>query len=249
VRLLKLGRVERELRRRVEAGEKLFLLLSDPEKPLSPETVERLSSAGVDALLVGGSLNVTPYDIDEYVERLRSAGVRLPVIIFPGGLNNIARSADAILFMTLMNSVDPYWLAGAQVAAAPIVRRLGLEVIPTTYVIVGYGGAAGHIGRAMPIPYETPYIAAAYALAGAYLGSHLVYLEAGSGAPQPVPVEAVSLSRRVLDDQLLIVGGGIRSPEAARERLEAGADGIVVGTLAERDPEKTLAILSTVKKR
>jgi phosphoglycerol geranylgeranyltransferase len=246
---LKLGKVERELRRKVEAGEKLFLLLSDPEKPLSLETVKMMSDNGVDALLVGGSLNVTPYDIDEYVQKLRQEGIKLPVVIFPGGLNNIARSADAILFMTLINSIDPYWLAGAQVAAAPIIKRLGLEVIPTTYIIVGYGGAAGHIGRAIPIPYETPYIAAAYALAGAYLGSRLIYLEAGSGAPQPVPVEAVALSKRLLDDQLLIVGGGIRTVEAARERINAGADGIVVGTIAELNPERALSILAAVKRR
>ena len=153
---MKLGRVERELRRKVESGEKLFFLLSDPEKPIDPRTVKLFSDAGADALLVGGSLNVTPYDIDEYIASLRREGVKFPIILFPGGLNNIARAADAILFMTLMNSVDPYWLTGAQVAAAPLVRKLGLEPIPTAYIIVGHGGAAGHVGRALPIPYETP---------------------------------------------------------------------------------------------
>ena len=145
-----MGRVESLLRRRREAGERLFFLLSDPEKPIPPGVVRRFEEGGADALLVGGSLNVTPYDVDAYVASLREEGVRLPVIIFPGGVSNVARSADAILFMTLLNSLDPYWLIGAQVAAAPIVKKLGLEAIPTGYLIVGHGGAAGHVGRALP---------------------------------------------------------------------------------------------------
>ncbi|ABM79884.1 geranylgeranylglyceryl diphosphate synthase - conserved archaeal protein [Hyperthermus butylicus DSM 5456] len=237
---MKLGKVERLLRSRVESGEKLFLLLSDPEKPISPNTVKLFEENGADVLLIGGSLNVTPYDIDEYIARLRVEGVKLPIVLFPGGLNNIAKSADAILFMTLMNSMDPYWIVGAQVAAAPIVYRLGLEAIPSAYIIVGHGGAAGHIGRALPIPYENGYIAAAYALAAEYLGARLVYFEAGSGAPKPVPVDAVAAASKVLSQALLVVGGGIREETLAAERLKAGADGVVIGTLAEKDPEKAL---------
>ncbi len=246
---MKPGRVEQSLRRRLEAGEKLFLLLSDPEKPISPETVASMVDAGADAVLVGGSLNITPYDVDEYIRRLRGAGVHAPVIIFPGGLSNISREADAILFMSLLNSLDPYWLVGAQVAAAPLVKRLGLEAIPTGYVIIGYGGAAGHIGRAAPIPYETPYIAAAYAAAAELMGMRAVYLEAGSGAPRPVPPEAVAAARRAAEEVMLIVGGGIRSVDTARAAVDAGADAIVVGTMAERDPRRTLEILSAVKRR
>lgn len=241
-------RVERELRRKLSSGEKLFFILSDPEKPLAPDTVARFVEAGADAVLIGGSLNVLPYDIDSYVERLRRSGVRAPVILFPGGLNNIAGSADAILFMTLMNSVDPYWLMGAQVAAAPLVKRLGLEAIPTGYLVVGYGGAAGHIGRAIPLPWETPYVAAAYAAAAELMGMRALYLEAGSGSPRPVPVEAVRAARTGGEDLLIIVGGGVRSPETAKGLVEAGGDAVVVGTLAERDPEKAMAVLEAVKR-
>ena len=246
---MKPGRVERSLRRKLDSGERLFLLLSDPEKPLSPSTVLRFAEAGADALLVGGSLNVTPYDVDSYIESVRDAGVELPVIIFPGGLSNIARSADAILFMSLMNSLDPYWLVGAQVAAAPLIKRLGLEAIPTAYIIIGHGGAAGHIGRAHPIPYETPYITAAYTAAAELLGMRAAYLEAGSGAPRPVPPEAVAAARKASEEIMLIVGGGIRNREAARAALQAGADAVVVGTLAEKDPAKALEVLGEVKKR
>jgi len=244
-----LGRVERALRERLGAGERLFFLLSDPERPLGPEVVARFEEAGADALLVGGSLNITPYDVDEYIQRLRGAGVRLPVVLFPGGLSNLSREADAILFMTLLNSVDPYWLIGAQVAAAPLVKKLGLEAIPTGYLIVGHGGAAGHVGRAMPVPYENSYIVAAYAAAAELLGLRFLYLEAGSGAPRPLPAEAVRAAKQGGPGLVIVAGGGIRSVEAARSLLDAGADALVVGTLAERDPDAALDILATVKHR
>ncbi len=243
-----LGRVEAEWRRKRSSGERLFFLLSDPEKPLPVDVVARFEEAGADALLVGGSLNITPYDIDDYVAGLRGAGVKLPVVLFPGGLNNIARSADAILFMSLMNSLDSYWLMGAQVAAAPIVRKLGLEAIPTGYLIIGHGGAAGHIGRALPVPVENSYIVAAYAAAAELMGFRALYLEAGSGAPTPLPPEAVAAARAAAETLFLIAGGGIRNRERARSLLEAGADALVVGTLAERDPESALEILAEAKR-
>lgn len=241
--------VRRELRDKRDSGEKLFIVLSDPEKPLEPRKVLLFEESGADVLLVGGSLNVMPYDIDEYVAKLREAGVQIPIVLFPGGLNNIARSADAILFMVLMNSLDPYWLMEAQVTAAPLIKRLQLEAIPTGYVIVGYGGAAGHVGRALPVAEETPYIVGAYAAAAELFGFDVLYLEAGSGSPRPVPSEAVAAARKGGEKLLLIVGGGIREPDQARDLLAAGADGVVVGTIAEKDTRKALDILQAVKHR
>jgi len=244
-----IGRVERELRRKLKSGERLFFLLSDPEKPLNTRLVRKFEEAGADLLLVGGSLNVLPYDIDKYVKEVREADVKIPVVLFPGGLNNIAKSADAILFMSLLNTLDPYWLIGAQVAAAPLIKRLGLEVIPTGYLIIGHGGAAGHIGRSLPVPPETPYIVGAYAAASELLGLRALYLEAGSGAPRPVPGKAIEYARRSTTNTLLIVGGGLRQVDDAREALAHGADAIVVGTLAEKNPEKALTMLTLVKKK
>ena len=243
------GKVERLLRSRVEQGEKLVFVLVDPEKPVDAERVRLAVEEGADAVLVGGSLNVLPYDVDEQVRKLRDDGVKVPVIIFPGGVNNIAASADAVLFMVLMNSLDPYWIVGAQVTAAPLIKRLGLEPIPTGYLIYGYGGAAGHVGRALPIPWQLPYIVTAYAMAAEMMGLRLFYLEAGSGSPQPVPEEAVRAARKGLEEALLVVGGGIRDEDAAREALHAGADAIVIGTVVEREPEKAMRIIRAAKRR
>jgi len=244
-----IGRVERELRRKLNSGEKLFFLLSDPERPLEPGLVKEFDDSGADALLVGGSVNVAPTDIDRYITSLRRLDISIPIVLFPGGLNNIAGSADAILFMVLMNSLDPYWLMGAQVTAAPLIKRFGLEAIPTGYVIVGHGGAAGHIGRAHPIPFENPYLASIYAMAAEMLGFRFLYLEAGSGSPRPVPLEAIRAARNSTDYIVLVVGGGIRSSDYALKLYDVGADAIVIGTLAERDPQAALQMLVNIKRR
>ena len=245
---MRIGPVEKKLRSKREAGEKLVFLLLDPEKNIKVDSFRPVVEAGVDAIFVGGSLNITTYDMDEYITSIKEH-YDVPVVIFPGGLNTLSKHADAILFMSLLNSLDPYWIIGAQVAAAPLIRRLGLEAIPSAYIIYGHGGAAGHIGRALPIPYEQPYITAAYALAAEMLGMRLIYLEAGSGSPSPVPPEAVNIVAKTITNPLLVVGGGIREPSIARQFVDAGADAIVIGTIAERDPKKAAEIVSAVKHR
>jgi len=241
-----------ELRRRG----RLHFTLIDPDKS-GPEEAASLArtavEAGSDAILVGGSLGVTQEEMDAVVAAIKGA-VDAPVIIFPGGLSNASRRADAVLFLTVLNSDDPYFMGVAQVQGAVLALKLGLEAIPTSYIIVGYGGAAGFMSRARPIPYEKPELVAAHALAGAMMGSRIVYLEAGSGAPKPVPPEAVAASRKLLDaagyngETLLVVGGGVRSPEQAAAAARAGADVLVTGTLAEEEPERLPAVISAFKK-
>ena len=159
--------------------------------------------------------------------------MEIPLILFPGNITGLSGYADAIFFMSLLNSANPYFLIDAQAIAAPLVRRLGLEAIPLGYIIMGPGGAAGFIGYARPIPYSKPSLAQAYALAGQYLGKRLIYLEAGSGAEQPIPPEVVSKVRAAVEVPL-IVGGGIRSGRQAEAAIKAGADIIVTGTIVEQ---------------
>ncbi len=239
------GRVKEHLLSIRGRGCKAFFALIDPEKPPDVKQVKPVLESAT-AILIGGSLGVTPYDIDEIINEIREAGVDKPVILFPGGLNNIAREADAILYMSLLNSLDPYWISGAQVAAAPLIHRLGLEVLPTAYIIVGYGGAAGHVGRAYTIPPDKPEIITAYVLAAKYMGMQFVYLEAGSGAPNAIQPESIKAARQAAPDVYLIVGGGVRDAKTAKMIIDAGADAIVMGTLIEEDPTKAVLIAADV---
>jgi len=244
------GKVEKYLEEKLSTYGALHFSLIDPEKIMDTNEVSRLgkmlSEAGTDAFLVGGSIAVSEFMIDEVVKVLEE--FELPTILFPGNVSGLSRYADAILFMSLLNSEDPYFIIGAQMIAAPLVKRYGLEVLPTAYIIIGYGGAAGHVGRARPIPYEKPEIAAAYALAAELMGMKYIYLEAGSGAPKPVPPEMVSKVKKSIERAKLIVGGGIRNPEVALKLVEKGADIIVTGTVIEERLEDALNFIRLFKK-
>lgn len=228
----------------------LHFALIDPNKTKAEEAekiAEQLKHLGTDAFLVGGSLGVEPRETEEIIMKLKSSG--LPVIIFPGDVNNVVRGADAILFMSLLNSDSVYHIIGAQVQGAPLVRKYNLEPLPTGYLIIGYGGAAGFIGKARPIPFDQPYIAAAYAMAAEMLGMKYIYLEAGSGSPHHVPPEMVKIVKGSLREAFLIVGGGIRSGDVARAIIEAGADAIVTGNILEKSLEVAGDIVNMIKKR
>jgi geranylgeranylglyceryl diphosphate synthase (EC 2.5.1.41) len=147
--------------------------------------------------------------------------------------------------MSMLNSDELYYVIGAQVIAAPLVKLSGLEALPTAYIIIGHGGTAAHVGRARPIPYENVSLAIAYALAAELLGMRYVYLEAGSGAPEPVRPEMVKAVREATN-VTLIVGGGIRSAEKAVELAKAGANIIVTGNIIEKDEIKAIQIIKAI---
>ncbi len=206
------------------------------------KVVKALDEAGTTAFLVGGSTGIGCKEMDEVIGMIKEQSDK-PVIIFPGSVAQVTPKADAILFLSLLNSSNPYYIIGAQVQAAPLVLRYGLEVIPTAYIIVGYGGAAGYMGNAIPIPYEKPELITLYSMTACVLGFKAVYLEAGSGAPKPVPTEGVAGSKKFCKENFVIVGGGIRSKEQAESIIKAGADAIVTGTLLEKDFEKAIELV------
>ncbi len=229
-----IGRVERYLLDRIKEEGAIHITLIDPEDVTSASAssiAEQASLSGTKAIMVGGSTLASTSQLDEVVKAVKRT-IELPVILFPNNVTGISRYADAIWFMSLMNSLDPYFLTGAQALGAPLVKKYGLEAIPLGYVVVGEGSAVSVIGRASPIPYDKPELAVAYALAAQYLGMRFVYLEGGSGARQPVPAEIIQAVRRSVDVPL-IVGGGIRTGEQARQAVEAGADIIVTGNVIE----------------
>jgi phosphoglycerol geranylgeranyltransferase len=229
-----LGRVEKYLLERIKAEGAIHITLVDPEKVTPPQAsrvAENSRASGTSAMMIGGSTFVSQAHLDSVVRAIKRT-VKIPTILFPNNITGISRHADAIWFMSLLNSVDPYFLIGAQVLGAPIVKKYGLEPISMGYIIVGDGGTAGIVGKAIPVPYTKPELAAAHALAGQYLGMHFIYLEGGSGAKNPVPPEMVRAVKHSVDIPL-IVGGGIRTKEQALAAASAGADVIVTGNIIE----------------
>ena len=204
-------------------------------------TVEK---CGAKAILVGGSTAIDQIELDAVVKEIKGS-VTSPVILFPGNVTGVAPSADAIFFSCLMNSDNPYFITQAQALGALAIRKYNLETLPMAYIIIGDGGAAGFVGRARGIPPNKASLAAMYALAAQYFGMRFVYLEAGSGADGRVSQQVIATVRKVYDG-ILIVGGGIKSPEDARAAAKAGADIIVIGTMLEM--EGFASILSDICK-
>ena len=210
------------------------MTLVDPEKMTPSQAVQVAENSkvnGTSAMMIGGSTFVSQAHLDDVIKAI-SRIVKIPLILFPNNITGISRYADAIWFMSLLNSVDPYFLIGAQILGAPLVKKYGLEPISMGYIIVGEGGAAGVVGKAISVPYNKPELTAAHALAGQYLGMHFIYLEGGSGATNPVPPEMIRMVKQFIDIPL-IVGGGIRTKEQALAAASAGADIIVTGNIVE----------------
>ena len=245
------GRVEEYLLEKIKEYGSIHITLIDPEKVTpaqASEIAERAQASGTSAIMIGGSTFVSQTHLDEVVTSIKNL-VNIPAILFPNNITGVSRHADAIWFMSLMNSVDPYFIMGAQVLGAPLVKKYELEPISMGYVIVGEGGTASVVGKAIPVPYDKPELAVAHALAGQYLGMHFIYLEGGSGAKAPVPPEMIRAVRRYIDIPL-VVGGGIKNKESALAAVTAGANIIVTGNVVEAiDAQERLAeIIEGIKK-
>jgi phosphoglycerol geranylgeranyltransferase len=234
------GRVEKYLLERIEKEGTIHMTLVDPEKVTSSSAsriAKDAESCNTAAIMVGGSTSISTSHLDTIAKVLKES-VEIPIILFPNNITGITRHADAIWFMSLLNSADPYFIMGAQVLGAPIIKKFGLEPIPLGYIIVGEGGTVSVVGKAIPIPYSKPELAAAHALAAEYFGMRFVYLEAGSGVGTPVPdylVRAV----KIVTNLPLIVGGGIRTGEQVKDIVKAGASIVVTGNVLEENKGKS----------
>ncbi len=244
------GRVETYLLEKIKAEGAIHMTLVDPEK-MTPsqasQVAENSKINGTSAIMIGGSTFVSQSHLDDVIKAIKRI-VEIPIILFPNNITGISRYADAIWFMSLLNSVDPYFLIGAQILAAPLIKKYDLEPISMGYIIVGEGGTAGIVGKAIPVPYNKSDLTAAHALAGQYLGMHFIYLEGGSGAKNPVPPEMIQMVKKVIDIPL-VVGGGIRTKEQALTASSAGADIIVTGNIIETagGKQKVSEIIDGVK--
>ncbi len=211
----------------------LTLIDPDPSKQ-SPAMAGKIASlaekAGSNGIMVGGS---TAFGIIDDTLREIKRQVSIPVILFPGNVSGLSPHADAIFFMSLLNSRTPYWIIDAQTLAARYIQGFNLEPISMAYLIIAPGGTAGYVGDARLIPREKSEITLGFAMAAQYMGFKLVYLEAGSGAENAVPLPMVTTVSKHLDIPLA-VGGGINTPEQAGAVSKAGADIIVQGTIIEK---------------
>jgi putative glycerol-1-phosphate prenyltransferase len=216
-----------------------FIVLIDPDKlPVDelPRFTLLCAEAGVDALFVGGSLLHAPA-FDAYLRSLRDV-THLPIIGFPGSLSQLSAELDALLYLAVISGRNPEYLIGQHVHAAPVIQRLGLEPISTGYMLVESGRAttAQYMSHTMPLPRHKPDVAAATALAAEMMGMRLLYADGGSGADQTVPEEMIAAITNVCTTPL-VVGGGLRTPDAIARKVQAGASFIVVGTAIEERPD------------
>jgi phosphoglycerol geranylgeranyltransferase len=212
------------------------MTLIDPAKQsasASAEIAAKACRAGTDAIMVGGSTGVTQENLDETVGQIKRA-CKLPVIYFPSGANVISRKCDAIYFMSMLNSRNVRNVSGEHARGAPMIKKLGIEPISMGYVIVEPGMKVGEVGEAELVQRGDLNTLIGYAIATEFFGMDLLYLEAGSGAPEPVPVPMVKAARESVQIPL-VVGGGIVTPKQAADLAAAGADIIVTGTLVEND--------------
>lgn len=228
---------QRQLQQLRATNTKWLAILLDPDKEtldgkFDLKIVEFAKHAHV--LFVGGSL-MSSNHLDQMVSRIKEL-CDLPVVLFPGSGHQLSAKADAMLYLSLISGRNAELLIGEHVRTAPAIKKMGIETVPTGYMLVesGVTTTAQYVSQTQPIPRSKPDIAVATALAGEMLGLKNIYLDGGSGADSPIPTEMISQVRQSID-MPLIVGGGIRNKQEMMAAWDAGADLIVVGTALELD--------------
>ncbi|MCK4235226.1 geranylgeranylglyceryl/heptaprenylglyceryl phosphate synthase [candidate division WOR-3 bacterium] len=215
-----------------------YLPLIDPEKAsdLSFEAIlNELRTTDVDGILVGGS-TLSSVDLNGVIKKIKTATDK-PVIIFPGGHYQVSPDADAIFFLSLLSGRNPQFLVEEQVKAALTVKKYSLETIPVAYLLIESGNLTSveRISQTKPLQRDNKELILSHVLAGEYFGLKMCYMDGGSGAKYSVPEDVIKETKEI-SNLPLIIGGGIRDPEEARKKVEAGADFIVTGSIIEKNP-------------
>lgn len=228
---------------------KLFSVLVDPDKYSDNELIDLAqisAKENVHFFLVGGSL-MTSDRFEKTIEMLKAIS-KIPVIIFPGSNFQICKSADALLLLSLISGRNPEYLIGQHVVAAPYLKKSGLEIIPTGYMLIesSHQTTANYMSNSLPIPSDKADIASCTAMAGEMLGMKIIYMDGGSGAGRSISAEMIHSVNKSINIPL-IVGGGITNPEQAFQIWSAGADMIVVGNAIEKDISLISAISDKLK--
>lgn len=237
-----------EMQSRKEKGTKSFAILIDPDKIALnhiDSTIAIAKEAQVDYFFVGGSL-VVDNRVDECIQLIKQS-CKIPVILFPGAPTQVSKYADGIFFLSLISGRNPELLIGQHVISAPMIKKTGLEVIPTGYMIIDGGRptAVSYMANVQPLPADKKDIAMCTAMAGEMLGLEVIYMDAGSGALHPISTEMIARVRQNIETPL-IIGGGIQTAEVAVANCKAGADIIVIGNAIEKNPPLALEISAAI---
>jgi putative glycerol-1-phosphate prenyltransferase len=214
--------------------QKALAWLIDPDKWEENFLSGQLSEAreaGIDLIFVGGSL--VSNHIDQLITKIKSE-IEIPVVLFPGSPLQLSTKADGMLLLSLISGRNSEYLIGNHVIAAPFLWESGIEIIPTGYILVNGGQqtSVSYMSNTQPIPPEKPDIALATAMAGEMLGLKVIYLDAGSGAHNPVPLKMISMVSQKINLPI-IIGGGMRTAADIRNAYKSGADLVVVGSAIE----------------
>ena len=232
---MKISSVYKDILDQVSSGRKLLAVLIDPDKFDMESTAIFLRGLPVQTthIFVGGS-QVMNGMTDELVNSIKLYTSK-PVILFPGNVNQLTPAADAVLFLSLLSGNNSEYLIGQHVKAVPMLKEMDLEVIPTAYILIdgGHQSSVSRVTNTDPIPQRDISRIVNTAIAGQLMGKKMVYLEAGSGALEPVSSDTITAVKKELQIPL-IVGGGIRTPGALQKAYDAGADLVVMGTAFEK---------------
>lgn len=231
---MEIGKTENYIKNIRKQGKGVFMALIDPDKQTPEKSLELaklMEQGGADVVMLGGSIGAQGTVVEKSAELIKKE-IKVPLHLFPGNVGNVTLHADSIYFMSMLNSKNPYWITGAQSLSAPILKQSNVEVIPTAYLVFEPGETVGKVGEANLLPKDKADLAVAYSMAANFLGMRYVILESGSGASEPVPPKIVAAIKK-MTDLMVVVAGGIKTPEQARELVEAGADCIHIGTKIE----------------
>jgi len=219
-------------------GKKSIALLLDPDKAKGDSLKKILGIAAesnTDYILTGGSLTFNSIDI--LIDEVRKLS-KIPVVLFPGNLLQLTLKADIILLLSLISGRNPELLIGNHVTAAPVLKNVREKLISVGYILISCGNRTSveYISQTESIPSDKPEIAAATAIAGEMLGLKMIYLEAGSGATNPVPESIIRAVRKNVSIPVA-VGGGIKTKKEIEVIFKAGADLIILGNGCEKNPD------------
>lgn len=226
-------KVEKYIKNGIRRKGGLLFTLIDPVDYKRPDDAIKVGEAscngGADIVLIGGSIGAQGELLDCVTKGIKEK-VNVPIVLFPGNIGTVTRYADALYFMSLLNSRNPYWISGAQTLASHTIKQMGIEPLPVGYILVEPGGTAGWVGDVNLVPRDKPKIASSLALGGQYAGNRLIITDAGSDPKDGhIPVEMIKEVANAIDVPY-IVAGGVRTPKQARSIIRAGGDAIQVGT-------------------